>query len=100
MIGCDQITGYQKNGKSKRLFQLFGEPVKFGYADRVQPGGWFIEKSCSGSIVNARAALALFLMPPDNSEVSVRAGPFGHPMTHILSRKPTVTANFSDIQPM
>jgi hypothetical protein len=40
-----KITGYQKNGKSKRLFQLFGEPVKFGCADRVQPGGWFIEKS-------------------------------------------------------
>jgi hypothetical protein len=36
-----KITGYQKNGKSKRLFQLFGEPVKFGCADRVQPGGWF-----------------------------------------------------------
>ena len=37
-------------------------------------------------------------MPPDNSEVSVRAGPFGQPMTHILSRKPTVTANNSDVE--
>ena len=45
-----KITGYQKNGKSKRLFQLFSEPVKFGCADRVQPGGWFIESGFTTKI--------------------------------------------------